>query len=350
MKKHLFLSTLIYGFSIVVSIATINTAFAQVSMSSSNFIFRADIKDSAMQSQQLVLTFDAPTTLSLDDFQTTALIGDSISFNVSDCINTWQANDMCAILVNYQSAGPGNHSSVLSINDVVEGETIKVFASNFNFEPATDEAQRRLSPIIAYVEIIDVSDTQNPSLVTDGPLLEQTPYTMNVIAMAYDDIALSSYIFNCVKDSDEDNIYDEADSNCGTSVYSHRNPQYVDDSDNGVIDGAFVNTDQSDFISGEVLTNNQAQGYGLSGYSFRGEKASYTRFSYNFILPQGTKTVVNDALVIRFLAIQDHNIKHNMDTGVSTILSGNLNFLNLEESAYYQQDGRRLTVTVLEND
>ncbi|TRX57211.1 hypothetical protein [Thalassomonas sp. M1454] len=358
------------------------TANAELSLDESSLLF-APSNIGETQELQALLTSSGSLTLTAQDFNLQQFGAGDYSVDTSNCENVELQNSPCFLSVSFSASIVGKQAALLTITNPNDGNQTPLYVSNFFKQPVEQESRRRLAPIVANVQVRDISDPNNPVLVDTNELSEDTPYQLTWLVMSYDKILSKPYIVECTKSSANDDIYDTFDEDCAAVISELQNSEesacsetssgtsdsfdpdaepcvqptsnainkvYQDTTNDGIVNGSFVKAYNAQFIDAPILTGNEKEQLSLETFSYSGKVATYQQFATNFIIAQGTASEINNTFVIRFYSQEQSSVELGLTSGISNILSGKIDFLNQAEAGFFKNDGRRLSFNVTVNE
>ncbi|WOH38136.1 hypothetical protein RI844_02560 [Thalassotalea fonticola] len=293
-----------------------NSALASLDYSAKSVVF------AAQGNSQQTITY---TNNNVDDISivqadfTTVINNANYTVDFSNCAGTTLAqDDSCTVYIDYTNNLAGKQSAYYQLTSPDDGTKLPIFALNYFDETNAAEANRRISPIVEMVEILN----DDGSLASvDSGLIANTPYKIKWTVMSYGRIKGRFYLLNCTNEA--------VQANCATTS-----------------DSQSVIT--SEELDGVLLSDAEATNAGYEIYYYADQKATHQEFiSASFQVDSAT-IGAQEYLGLRFYSRTEASNSLGDITNVSTLLSSSLDIQSQGTNSYLGDDGRRIKIILVE--
>ena len=290
----------------------INVATAAVDYTGQTLIFNAQTADT------LSVTYTNNTDSNIDSALgfATQVANSAYALDSSNC-TTLAIAASCNVYVTYTPTD-GKQAALFTVTNPNDNSVIPLFASNYFDEKSEQQAARRLMPTVEKVEFFD-SGTP-----VDGNLIGGVEYIMRLTLLAYDDINITTNLFNC-------NAVAPL-TDCASST----------DSQHTFFESGLVSATK-------VLTGPEISTEGLEVYSYQGQQALHQQFDLTFTLSTDSDGVAledgsDNQLGFRVWYVSQADNTLGVTEPVSTLFAGGLNIQGQGDDAYLSTDSRRVLI------
>lgn len=304
--------TLIFAMA---GLTLVNAANAAVDYSGQTLVFnsQASAPDDVMS---ITYTNNTGAGIDLSSAFSTEIANGAYALDSSAC-TTLAIAASCSVYVTYTPTD-GKQAALFTLTNPGDSAVIPLFASNYFDETSDLQAARRLMPIVEKVEVIGLGEGEN--------LLAATEYTMRLTVMAYEDINITTNLFNC------NGVAPLTD--CALSMLSQER----------FYEGSLVSATK-------VLTEPEVLAANLEVYSYQGQKALHQQFDLTFTLDNDTNSVAlvdgtGNQLGLRVWYVSAADAALGVTEPVSTLFAGGLDIQGQGDSAYLSTDSRRVLIKV----
>ncbi|WOH39495.1 hypothetical protein RI844_09770 [Thalassotalea fonticola] len=310
---------LIKTFTLLLAASAINVANAEITASNNTLVFSTNTGLS--QQVSIKNRHSADATIVAGDFTITNQMGNAATtytVDTSDCVGILPKTNSCSVIIDYLPSASFD-SQLILFSDPLSSDVLPIYLSNYYKEASAEQASRRLSPVIENVVMLD--DLGNP--LANNQLFdhasEDQDYTVTWTVLTYEPLVAQAYLFDC----------DIASKDCAAKTAA-----------------AYGKIDNTPTITGVTLTPAEVAAAGYEDYSFNGQSAIHQTFTSTItIQPDDFNDVTPHSLALRFYHVTTTDSKRQFSTGVSTSLSGNLNFVGQGDTGYFDTVGRALVLT-----
>ncbi|WP_068546636.1 hypothetical protein [Thalassotalea crassostreae] len=286
-----------------------STALASIELTDNNVYVKMQSSDEIAQVVKVIDVTNVSGAVMDLTSKVNLVRDDNVSnFQVTNDCTSLNDQEDCQITITYDQVDFDPQGFGIEIED---SNSVKhmVFVSNYFNQSTANEAKRRLSPVVEKAEVFASSDTGFTTPLT-GSLVPGT-YNLRWTVLAYEEILGKLVVYDC-------GLENESDNNCATSEFDSEK------------------IDNTSALTGAGVT-------GDSEYSYSGNQATHQQFVGEFAIVDGSFVSGTHDLAFRFFHRTKADSAVAITRNVSTVLSGNLNFMGLGNDGYYESDGRRLT-------